>query len=185
MAHHVCPWWLGYLLAIPLRRLWQDPATILGPFVREGMTVLEPGCGMGFFTLDLARMTGPRGRVVVVDVQPRMLDGLQKRARRAGLAERIDARLAQDDRLGVDDLEGRVDFALAFAMVHEVPDPGRLLGDLHRALAPGARLLVAEPRGHVTDEGFRQLLDTAEKTGFRTEAGPDIRSSHTAVLTKA
>lgn len=75
MAKHVCPWWLGYWLVSPLRRLWEHPVRMLGPFVREGMLVLEPGCGMGFFTLDLARMVGPRGRVVAVDVQERMLAG--------------------------------------------------------------------------------------------------------------
>ena len=64
--HHVCPWWLGYLLASPIRRLWYDPREILRPHVREGMTVLEPGPGMGFFTLELLRLTSPSGRVVVV-----------------------------------------------------------------------------------------------------------------------
>jgi len=63
--HSVCPWWMGYLLACPLRRLWQDPANIVAPYVREGMTVLEPGPGMGFFTLELARRVGASGRVVV------------------------------------------------------------------------------------------------------------------------
>ena len=43
MAHRVCPWWLGYLLGAPLRRLMQDPRKVLAPYVREGMTVLEPG----------------------------------------------------------------------------------------------------------------------------------------------
>jgi SAM-dependent methyltransferase len=67
MSHRVCPWWLGYLLASPIRRLLQgDPEKILAPFVREGMTVLEPGPGMGFFTLPLARRVGPMGRVVAV-----------------------------------------------------------------------------------------------------------------------
>jgi len=53
-GHKVCPWWLGYLLACPLRRLSQDPGRILAPYVRGGMAVLEPGPGMGFFTLKLA-----------------------------------------------------------------------------------------------------------------------------------
>jgi hypothetical protein len=47
MPHSVCPWWLGYLLASPLRRLQYEPANILAPYVREGMTVLEYGPGMG------------------------------------------------------------------------------------------------------------------------------------------
>ena len=51
MAERVCPWWLGYLLASPMRRWLEDPVDILAPYVHEGMTVLEPGPGMGFFTL--------------------------------------------------------------------------------------------------------------------------------------
>src|SRR5512140_3805504 len=101
---HVCPWWLGYLLASPLRRLFQDPARVLAPHVREGMTVLEPGPGMGFFTLELARRVGPRGRVVAVDLQPEMLAGLRRRAARAGLEGRIELRRARPDALGVEDL---------------------------------------------------------------------------------
>ena len=109
MARCVCPWWLGYLLVSPLRRLWEHPVRTLGPFVREGMLVLEPGCGMGFFTLDLARIVGPGGRVVAVDVQEKMLAGLRRRAAGAGLLDRIDARLARADSLGVADWAGRVE----------------------------------------------------------------------------
>ena len=79
MGHRVCPWWLGYFLASPLRRLLQDPVAITKPYVREGMTVLEPGPGMGFFTLEMARQVGASGRVVAVDVQPRMIAGLKRR----------------------------------------------------------------------------------------------------------
>jgi ubiquinone/menaquinone biosynthesis C-methylase UbiE len=71
MKHGVCPWWLGYWLISPVRRLGQNPHDILLPYVREGMTVLEPGPGMGFFTIELARLVGASGKVVAVDVQPR------------------------------------------------------------------------------------------------------------------
>ena len=50
--------------------------TILSPLVSEGMTVLEPGPGMGFFTLELARLVGPHGRVVSVEMQAKMLEAL-------------------------------------------------------------------------------------------------------------
>jgi len=81
MALRVCPWWIGYLLASPLRRrLGQDPVKILSPYVREGMTVLEPGPGMGFFTIPLARLVGPSGRVIAVDLQPKMIESLKRRA---------------------------------------------------------------------------------------------------------
>ena len=90
----VCPWWLGYLLASPVRRMFQHPAQMLAGHVRAGMTVLEPGPGMGFFTLELARLVGGSGRVIAVDIQPRMLDGLRRRAAKAGVLDRVDARLA-------------------------------------------------------------------------------------------
>jgi len=184
MAHRVCPWWAGYLLASPLRRLVHDPAQLLGPYVFEGMTVLEPGPGMGFFTLELARRVGPRGRVIAIDVQPKMLEVLVRRARKAGLADRIEARPTRDDRLGVEDCRGQVDFALAFAMVHEVPQPRLLLAEIFSALKAGARLLLTEPVGHVTREEFEATLALAKELGFGLESRPAIRRSQAAVLIK-
>jgi ubiquinone/menaquinone biosynthesis C-methylase UbiE len=59
------------------------------------MTVLEPGPGMGFFTLELARRVGDAGRVVAVDIQPKMLSVLQRRAAKTGLQNRIETRLGR------------------------------------------------------------------------------------------
>jgi ubiquinone/menaquinone biosynthesis C-methylase UbiE len=182
MASHVCPWWLGYVLISPLRRLWQRPETILAPFVRERMLVLEPGCGMGFFTLDLARMVGPEGRVVAVDLQERMLAGLRRRAAGAGLLDRIDARLAQADRLGVADLAGRVDVAFALHVVHEVPDVAAFFAEVAAALKPEGRLLFVEPRGHVSEDAFAASLALAEKAGLRVVERPRIRRDPAALL---
>jgi len=172
---------MGYFLASPVRRWLQDPGGIVGPFVTEGMVVLEPGPGMGFFTLELARLVGPTGRVLAVDVQPRMLDVLRKRAAKAGFAERIDARLSKEDGLGVEDYSGRVDFALAFAMVHEVPNPVALFQDIHGALKPGGKLLFCEPSGHVRPKAFEASLEQAREAGFETEAGPRVGRFHTSV----
>jgi ubiquinone/menaquinone biosynthesis C-methylase UbiE len=151
MAHRVCPWWIGYFLASPLRKLRQNPRAVLAPFVGEGMVVLEPGPGMGFFTLELARLVGRGGRVVAVDVQERMLSALRRRARRAGLLDRIETRAARGEALGIRDLDGRVDFALAFAMVHEVPDAARFFAEVACALKPGAHRAEnqrsGQPRG--------------------------------------
>jgi SAM-dependent methyltransferase len=106
----------GYLLLNPIRRLLQDPSSTLMPYLREGMTVLEPGPGMGFFTLELARRVGPTGRVIAVDVQPKMIERLKRRAANANLADRIDARVTRPDSMQLDGLECRVDFILAFAV---------------------------------------------------------------------
>jgi SAM-dependent methyltransferase len=105
--HRVCPWWLGYFLACPLRRLTLKREEILAPYVREGMTVLEPGPGMGFFTLELARLVGEKGRVVALDVQPKMIAALRKKAAKQALTPRIDPRVASAGSMGVDDLAGK------------------------------------------------------------------------------
>ncbi len=183
MAHRVCPWWIGYFLASPLRRLRQDPRTILSPFVNQGMLVLEPGPGMGFFTLELARLVGPQGRVVAVDVQSRMLSGLRRRARRARLLDRIETRQTEGSGLAAGDLAGRVDFILAFAMVHEVPDPAVFFAAVAAALKPGGRVLLAEPRGHVSAAAFDDTVRVAGAHGLRATEHPPIAGSRTAVLT--
>ncbi|MDD5309221.1 MAG: methyltransferase domain-containing protein [Deltaproteobacteria bacterium] len=182
---HVCPWWIGYLLASPLRRLWHNPPRILGPLVRDGDLAVEIGPGMGFFTLDLARLVGERGRVVAVDVQPRMLAKLEDRARKAGLADRIDARLAAPGDFGTSDLHGRAALVLAFAVVHELPDVAAFFAEAARLLAPRGRGLFAEPTGHVTVPRFEASLALAAEAGLRVVERPAIRSCHAAILGRA
>ncbi|HUI43252.1 MAG TPA: methyltransferase domain-containing protein [Terriglobia bacterium] len=183
MAHRVCPWWLGYLLASPLRRVFDNPARLLAPYVRPGMTVLEPGPGMGFFTLELARLVGPSGRVIAVDVQTRMLEGLKRRARRAGLADRIEARLTNPDSLGIGDLSS-IDFILAFAVVHELPSPSLFFAEAARVLAAGGCLLLAEPKGHVRPAMFDDELQAAAHAGLVVAGRPAVSRSHSALLKK-
>jgi ubiquinone/menaquinone biosynthesis C-methylase UbiE len=181
---HTCPWWFGYFLLNPLRRLAQRPTRVLGPFVRPGMLVLEPGCGMGFFTLDLARMVGPTGRVVAIDVQERMLAGLRRRAVRAGLEGAIDVRLAQPHRLGIDDLAGRVDFVLAFWLVHELEAPAGFFAEIAVALGPDGAMLVVEPPLHVSRTEFEASLSVAERAGLRVSLRPRIHGNKAALLSK-
>ena len=163
----------------------QNPAETVAPYVREGMTVLEPGPGMGFFTLELARRVGPSGRVVAVDIQPKMLSVLGRRASKAGLAERVDIRLAQPDSMPLDDLDGKVDFALAFAMVHELPDQVRFFSQVATALKPGASLLLVEPGGHVKPDDFDAELKVAADAGLILVNRPTVGRSRAALLGKA
>ena len=110
------------------------------------MTILDVGSAMGFFTLPMAKLTGSSGKVIAVDLQEKMLTGLEKRARKAGLSNGIETRLCLEDSLGIRDLAGRVDFALVFAVAHEVPDISKLFAEIAPTLKPGAALLLAEPR---------------------------------------
>jgi cyclopropane fatty-acyl-phospholipid synthase-like methyltransferase len=186
VPHRICPWWLGYFLASPIRHWFGcDPSTLLAPYIREGMTVFEPGPGMGYFTLELARRVGIGGRVIAVDVQPRMLAGLKRRAAKAGVLDRIDARLVSAESMNLTDLIGRVDFTLAFAMVHELPSAIQFFMEAFQLSKQGASLLLAEPTGHVKDEAFEAELQNAMQVGFAVAERPNIRRSHAALLTRS
>jgi ubiquinone/menaquinone biosynthesis C-methylase UbiE len=184
MAECVCPWWLGYLLANPIRKLYQNPEKILASYVKPSMTVLEIGPGMGFFSLPMARMVGPNGKIVCPDIQEKMLSSLTRRARRAGLENRILTRLASTYSLNIDEFSGQVDFVLAFAVVHEIPNQENLFKQIYQSMKKGATLLIAEPTGHVTSEKFEKMLEITTRLGFEKVSTPTIRGSISAVLKK-
>lgn len=179
MADHICPWWLGYLLANPLRRLLDSPERLLGPFVKEGMTAVDYGAGMGFFTLPMARMVGPRGKVIAVDVQQKMLDGMLRRARRAGLIDRIEPVLANGPAAEIKD---SVDFVAALYVVHELPNARDFFLRMRGIMKQGARLLVAEPRFHVPRKDFRECLNIATAAGLMLTDEPVAGRGWTAML---
>jgi ubiquinone/menaquinone biosynthesis C-methylase UbiE len=180
MAEHVCPWWVGYLLVSPIRSWLQDPEKILSPYIKEGMTVLDVGPGMGFFTIPAARMVGDSGRVIAVDLQEKMLKSLVNRAEKAGVAGRIVTKLCEPDNLGVSD---PIDLCLAFNVVHEVTDASALLSQIRAILKPTGRLLLAEPGGwHVSEKDFERTLAKASAAGLKLIGRPRIRRSQSALL---
>jgi ubiquinone/menaquinone biosynthesis C-methylase UbiE len=181
---YVCPRWIGYFLISPLRRLVQDPDEILAPFVRTGMTVLEIGPGMGYFTLSLARFVGESGKVICVDVQEKMLKALERRTRKAGVRDRITTVHAAEDSLRIEVYENMVDFAFVFAVVHEVADQSRLFQQIWHSMKSGALLLLSEPTGHVTREEFRKSIETACSEGFEEGNTVHIKASHSVLLKK-
>jgi SAM-dependent methyltransferase len=148
------------------------------------MTVLEPGPGMGFFTLELARLVGPSGRVVALDVQPRMIDRLKRRAAKAGLLDRLVARPVSSLSLEATDFLGQVDFALVFAVVHELPAAAPFFAEMADTLKPGACLLFAEPSGHVKPAQFDGEVQAAVGAGLRPIGYPSVRRSRTVLLKK-
>lgn len=184
MAQRVCPLWVGYLLASPIRKLFQDPEKVLGPHVEEGMKVLDIGCAMGFFSLPLARMVGQAGKVICVDVQNKMIESLKRRSNKAGLSDRIETRTCDHNSLGLDDLKEEIDFAFASAVVHEVPDASDFFSEIYKAIKPAGRFLVIEPKGHVSEKDFEITVSVAEQNGFKVIDSPRIARSRVALLAK-
>jgi len=182
MAQRVCPVWVGYLSVSPFRKLLQNPEKILSPYVETGMKVLDIGCSMGFFSLPLAQMVGSDGKVICVDLQQKMIEYLEKRAKKAGLSKRIETRICSESSFALDGLMEEIDFALAFYMVHEVPDVYSFFSQIHKAIRPGGRFLVVEPKGHVSQKDFEVTVSIAEKASFRIIEHPRIGHGRTVLL---
>lgn len=168
------------MLINPIRRWLENPDKVLSPHVKEGMTVLDVGPGMGFFTLPAARMVGDSGKVIAVDIQEKMLAALRKRAAKAGLADRIVTKLCEPDSLGVSE---PVDLCLAFNVAHEVPDQAALLSQIKSVLKPAGRLFLVEPGGwHVSEKDFQKTLELASAAGLKIVGEPKVRRRWAALL---
>ena len=143
------------------------------------MTVMDFGCGMGLFTIAMARLVGENGRVIAVDLQQPMLEVLGKRAQKAGVLRCVTLRHCEADSIGVSD---SIDFALAFFSVHEVPDQRHLLAEIRDCLRDGGRLLIAEPIVHVPATAFQRTVSLAKEVGFTEKDRPGVRFSRAVLL---
>ena len=180
---HICPWQSGPILAASLRKLVHNPRRIVEPYLSEGMTAIDIGCGMGFFTIPMSGITGKQGKVIAVDLQKEMLAGLQKNAQRAG-ADNIVLHQCGYDSLNIKQWYESVDFALIFMMLHEVPDADRLIREVYGALAPGGKLLFSEPIVHVNKSKFQHSVSMIQQQGFNMIATPRINICRSVAFQK-
>ena len=122
----------------------EDCKTLLAALkVKPGDTVCDLGCGNGFYTLKLAKLVGPRGRVLAVDIQREMLKLLTGRAAderitniEPVLGTIVDPKLPQ----------GKVDLVLLVDVYHEFSNPEQMLAAIRKSLKPTGRIALAEFR---------------------------------------
>jgi ubiquinone/menaquinone biosynthesis C-methylase UbiE len=175
----ICPVERAGELDNRIRRWLQNPAEILAPYIREGMKVLDYGCGPGHFTLELANLVGESGRVYAADLQEGMLDKLRRKIGGSELAGRIILHKCTAGGIGIPE---EVDFVLAFYVVHEIPDQKKLFQELAALLKKSGRMLIVEPPVHVSKAAFQQTVAIAEHAGLTAHAGPRVFFGRTAVL---
>jgi len=180
-SNFTCPWWLLFTFDNPMRKLIHNPNKILRPYVNAGNTVMDVGCGMGYFSLELARLVGPNGKVIAADLQPQMLAGLEKRSAKAGLQSIIQPHLCGTQKIGVTE---PLDMIFAFWMVHEVGNRKAFLHELFEQLKPNGILLIVEPVIHVTHNNFESTLELASEIGFSEISHPRVAISRSVVFIK-
>jgi len=179
----VCPWQAGSILTSTIRKWFHDPLRIIEPYLSVGMTAMDIGCGVGFFTIPMSGIVGEQGKVIAIDLQRGMLDGLEKIAVHAG-TDNITAHLCESNSLRVGQWNHTVDFALVFYMLHEVPDEERLIKELYSALTPNGMILFVEPVFHVSKQKYQQSLNMICRLGFEVLDTPIIPVSRAATIRK-
>ena len=168
----------GLMISSPGRDDWQRPDGVIAALaIRPGERIADLGAGTGYFTVHLARATGPTGIAYAVDTDEDMLDSVEEAATRAGLSNIRPIRAEA----GGPSLPERVDLAFLCNVYHHLPDQRGYFAALASQLAPGARVgiveavpggLAARLFGHVTPPA--QIREQMEAAGYRLQKAPDL-----------
>jgi ubiquinone/menaquinone biosynthesis C-methylase UbiE len=163
------------------RSLMHNPAKMLGCHLAVGYTAADIGCGPGFFIPAMSRIVGQKGKVYAIDLQQEMLDKAKKRIDKMPHNDNIIYLRAEKDRLGIPE---KLDFALVFWMLHEVPDKDSFLKELSDAMKPGGMIVFVEPKFHVSKNEFTASCESARRAGFEVFHGVKAFFSRSVILGK-
>lgn len=159
----------------PLRRIVQPPSRTVGRLGLSGReTVLEIGCGPGYFTGALAAGVGDDGLVVALDLQAGMLQLARARTR----SRRV--RYVQGDATGLPVGGGSIDVAVVVLMLGEVPERARCVAELARVVRVGGRAIFCESRRDSDFIRLGALVALVEPSGFRLESRRGAAWEYTA-----
>jgi len=157
-----CPYALAWLVDNPIR--WRYMSRVLDRTgIQPGERVLELGPGPGTFTVEAARRTEPDGALVAVDIQPKMIADVERKAQAAGLIN-VETHIASAYELPLDD--GSIDRTFLVTVMPEIPDRQRALTELRRVLKLDGVLSITEEFLDPDYPLARTTARWAEKAGF-------------------
>ncbi|MGL6298510.1 MAG: class I SAM-dependent methyltransferase [Methanobacteriaceae archaeon] len=181
MGKLITPPSFGKILDLRLRKVLHNPKKILSPYIKEGMDVLDVGCGSGFFTVEIGELVG-NGSVIGADIQKGMLDQLEKKINNSGLGKTVKIHKAESNSIN---LKQKFDFILAFYTIHEVENSEKFIEELKESLKEYGLILVSEPKIEVSKEQFKKTIKLMEQKGFKVIEAPNIHMSRSALLKHA
>ena len=135
-----------------------------------------------FSPVEMARLVGKTGRVIAADLQEGMLAMVRRKIQNTPEADRVLFHLCRPEATG---LSEKCDFILVFYMLHEVPDQAVFLKEIKSLLKPEGRVLIVEPKWHVSRDDFLESIAIMKQAGFAVSAEPKIRFSRTIVVQHA
>ncbi len=166
------PAFLGKLLDSRFRKKIQPPrVVILRSGIKQGMRVVDLGCGSGTFTFEIARHAGDKGEVFAIDIQPKMLRQLKsKLTREENTSPRKRIRVIGGSAYGIPLKDESVDVCCMVSVLQEIPDREKALREVKRILKPKGILAVTE---FVIDPDYALSTTTIKlgiKAGFAVDA---------------
>lgn len=179
-SKRVCPVENAGGLDNKFRRWLQDPRKILGKYIKPGMSVLDFGCGPGYFTIEMAKKLEGSGKVFAADLQKGMLDIVKEKISDKPIEDKVKLHQCSENVIGI---EEKVDFILAFYVIHEIPDKEIFFDEVKNILNPDGRILIVEPKFHVNKREFLFMEQLLLKKELKILERPNIFFSRACLCT--
>ncbi|MGB7061783.1 MAG: methyltransferase domain-containing protein [Candidatus Zixiibacteriota bacterium] len=145
LFHFPAPAFMGRLLDSKHRRRAQPPGKVIQRSgIKEGMRVLDLGCGSGALTTFAARAVGENGMVYALDIESKMLKQLENKLKKDENRDIRNVQPVQSSAYNLPFEREFFDLAYMVAVLQEIPDRMRALSEIKRVLRPGGILAVTE-----------------------------------------
>ena len=161
------PAFTGPLLDSDFRRRLQPPQKVIERSgIKEGMSVLDLGCGSGTFTTFVARAVGRKGRVYALDIQPDMLKQLQEKLSRPENRDIKNVELINSSACELPFADGSLDLVYMVSVLQEILDRQRALQEVKRVLGPEGILAISEVLADIDYFLKSTTIRIGRKAGF-------------------